>query len=134
MSQIKRASKGKRSNKALTALSIAGVSLAATAASSAAVLVPMGATPAMPLGEEEISGVTLATFHLLDQEKAGVKDDLLQLTRGRGCGCGRGCRGCRGCGGRGCRGCGGGWGGGGCGDCGCGGGWCLSWGGCRPWC
>ena len=137
MSQTKCASKGKRSNKTLTALSVAGVSLAATAASSAAVLVPATA-PAMPLGEEEISGVTLATFHLLDQEKAAVKDDLLQLAGcgrgcgGRGCG-GRGCRGCgRGCGGHGCRG---GWGGcGGCGGCGCGGGWCLSWGGCRPWC
>ena len=82
MSQTKCASKRKKSNKALTALSVAGVSLAATAASSAAALVPMGAVPAMPLGEEEISGVTLATFHLLDQEKAGVKDDLLQLTGG----------------------------------------------------
>ena len=79
MSQIKRASKGKRSNRALTALSVAGVSLAATAASSAAVLSPV-TVPAMPLGEEEISGVTLATFHLLDQEKAAAKDDLLQLT------------------------------------------------------
>ncbi len=85
MSQIKRASKGKRSNRALTALSVAGVSLAATAASSAAVLSPV-TVPAMPLGEEEISGVTLATFHLLDQEKAGAKDDLLQLTGCRGCG------------------------------------------------
>ena len=115
MSQTKCASKGKKSNKALTALSVAGVSLAATAASSAAALVPMGTTPAMPLGEEEISGVTLATFQLLDQEKAGVKDDLLQLTGGQACG-GHGCRalqrlrrrGCRGCGGHGCRG---GWGG-----------------------
>ena len=86
MSQTKCASKGKRSNKTLTALSVAGVSLAATAASSAAVLVPATA-PAMPLGEEEISGVTLATFHLLDQEKAAAKDDLLQLAGGcRGCG------------------------------------------------
>ena len=79
MSQIKCASKGKRSNRALTALSVAGVSLAATAASSAAVLSPV-TVPAMPLGEEEISGVTLATFQLLDQEKAAAKDDLLQLT------------------------------------------------------
>ncbi len=123
MSQTKCASKRKRSNKALTALSVAGVSLAATAASSAAALVPMGAVPAMPLGEEEISGVTLATFHLLDQERAGVKDDLLQLT-----GCRGGCGGCggRGCGGRGCggRGCGGrGCGGHGCGGHGCRGGW-----------
>jgi len=138
MSQTKCASKGKKSNKALTALSVAGVSLAATAASSAAALVPMGTTPAMPLGEEEISGVTLATFQLLDQEKAAAKDDLLQLTgcgRHGGCGgCGRrgGCGGRRGCGGHGCRG-----------------GWAvavvaarlrLRWrlvsvvGGCRPWC
>jgi hypothetical protein len=103
---------------------------------AAAAMLPAGAA-ATPLAEEEISDVTLATFHLYDKENAGVnRSPLLQLTR---CGCGRcGGRGCR-CGGRGCR-CGGrgcrcrGGCGCGCGGCGCGGGWCLSWGGCRPWC
>ncbi|MFY9656600.1 MAG: hypothetical protein WAK01_08440 [Methylocystis sp.] len=93
----------------------------------------------MMLGDEEISGVTLATFHLFDQDAVkSMATDNVQLARG--CGCGRGCggRGCggRGCGGRGwgggCRGCGGGWRGCGWGGCwsGCGGGCCLSWGGC----
>jgi hypothetical protein len=131
MSQTKHASKGKRSKKALSVsvLSVAGMSLAATTGGSEAGMLSPGTAPAQAflaeLAEEEISDVSLATFHLYDNEIVGAKRSLLQLTACGRCGC-RGCRGCRGCGG--CRRCGGG-----CGGCGWGG-CCLSWGGCRPWC
>jgi hypothetical protein len=161
MSQAKRASKGKRPNKALSVLGIAGVSLAASASGSiadipASDVAPQNTVPfQLFLGEEEITDVSLATFHLFDKEDLGARGSRIQVARG-GCGCGHGCGGCgHGCGGRGCggfgrgcggfghgcgrgcfgrgcgrgcfgRGCGCGWGG--CG--GCGGGCCLSWGGC----
>ena len=143
MARAKRASKGGPVNKVASVLGIAGVSLAASASGVSAGM-PMVdlSSPAgedlsrsLMLGDEEISGVTLATFHLFDQDKVkSLAPDGVVLVRG--CGCGRGC-GCRGCGGcRGCRGCGRGCGG--CGGCGgwggcwsgCYGGCCLSWGGC----
>jgi hypothetical protein len=160
MSQAKRASKGKRPTKAVSVLGIAGMSLAASTGGSVADIPSQNTAPfqAITLGEEEISDVSLATFHLFDKENFGTPPSGIQLARG-GCGCGgcghgcggcghgggcgglRGCGGfghggCRGCG-RGCfgRGCGCGWGG--CGGCGWGWGWggcCLSWGGCSPWC
>jgi hypothetical protein len=159
MSQTKRASKGKRPSKAVSVLGIAGASLAASTAGSLADIPSQNSAPFqfITLGEEEISDVSLATFHLFDKEGLGTpQSGLIQLARG-GCGCGHGCGGCgHGCGGcghgiggcghgiggcghgfggcrgcRGCRGCGGAWGG--CGGCGWGwglGGCCLSWGGC----
>ena len=171
MSQTKLASKGKRPSKAASVLGIAGASFAASASGSVADIPARDALPpqnAMPfqlfLGEEDISDVSLATFHLFDKDELGALRGGIQLARG-GCGCGHGCgggcghggfggcghggfggcgRGCgRGCGGcgRGCGGCGWGWRGcgwGGCGGCYWGGGWgwgyCLSWGGCYPWC
>jgi len=180
MPEAKRASKGKRPSKAVSVLGIAGVSLAAstggspadmpaaslaapTAGSVADILWQNTASFQVPtLDEEEISDVSLATFHLFDPENPGNSPPGIQLAaamHGGGCGCGHG-GGCRGCGGRGgfggcrggfggcrgcghgCRGCGvGGCGWGGCGGCGCGGvvwGWgggcCLSWGGCSLWC
>jgi hypothetical protein len=176
MPQAKRASKGKRPSKAVSVLGIAGVSLAASTGGSpadipsASVAAPtVGSVADMlwqntapfqvpTLDEEEISDVSLATFHLFDNENLGNSRSGIQLAAarggcgcghgcgGRGCGgfrgCGHGCRGCgfgcRGCGFGGCRGCG--WGGCGCGWGGCGviwgwgGGCCLSWGGCRLWC
>ncbi|WP_158658888.1 hypothetical protein [Methylocystis bryophila] len=120
-------------------LGIAGVSLAGAAGGAAAGM-PMldfssqGDDMSLMLGDEEISGVTLATFHLFDQDSVkSLGSNNVQLARG--CGCGHGCGGCRGCGGRGCRGCrgcGGGCRGCGWGGCwsGCAGGCCLSWGGC----
>jgi hypothetical protein len=161
MSQTKRSLKGKRPSKAVSVLGIAGASLAASAGGSLAVM-PVADIPSqntapfqfITLGEEEISDVSLATFHLFDKENFGTLPSGIQLARAGGCGCGhgggggcghggggcghgggggfRGCghgcgHGCRGCGGRGCSwgGCGGcGWGWGG------GGGCCLSWGGC----
>src|SRR6516165_1263606 len=103
MSQMKHVSKRKRSKKALSTLGVAGLGVAGLSllpvnASVAAMLSP--GTAVTPLAEEEISDVTLATFHVYGKENTGVsRSPLLQLTR---CGC-RGCgRGCRGCGGR-CR-------------------------------
>ena len=174
MPQANRASKGKRPSKAVSVLGIAGVSLAASTGGSPADM-PLASLAAPTAGsvadtlwqntapfqvprlyEEEISDVSLATFHLLDQENLGNPRSGIELAAVRGgCGCGHGCGGCRGCGGpracgggcrgcggvracgggwRGCRGCGVGWGGcGGCGGCGVGwvGGCGVGWvGGC----
>ena len=170
MPQVKRAAKGKRPNKAVSVLGIAGVSWAASTGGSPADIPPasLASPPAGPvadilwqntapfqipfLHEEEISDVSLATFHLFDKDDLGNSRSGLQLAfRGCGGGCGchggggfhgcgggfhgcgggfRGCGGgCRGCGAgfRGCRGCGVGFGGcgcgGGCGGCGLGWGW-----------
>jgi hypothetical protein len=177
MPQVKRAAKGKRPIKAVSVLGIAGMSLAASTGGSPAdipsaslaeptaglvadILWQNSAPFQIPfLDEEEISDVSLATFHLFDKEDLGNSQSGIRLAAFRGgCGCGHGCggggfRGCgggfRGCGGgfrgcgvgfRGCRGCGVGFRGCGFGGCGCGGGcgwgwgWgggcCLSWGGC----
>ena len=140
MAQAKRASRGKRPSKAVSALGIAGVSLVASTGGSpaempsASLAAPTAGSVAdtlwrntasfqVPsLDEEEISDVSLATFHLFDKEDLGNSVSGMQLAAFRGCGCGHGCGGCRGCGGvRGCRG--GGFGGcrGGCRGCGVGG-------------
>ncbi len=176
MRQAKRASKGKRPGKAVSVLGIAGVSWAASTGGSPADM-PLAPMPAPTAGsavealwrntaafqvptldEEEISDVSLATFHLLDEDNLGSLGSGIQLAafRAGGCGCGHGggCRGCggrgcgggcraggchvggcrvggcRGCGVGGCGGCGGGWGWGGCGGCG----WGYGWGGyCLSW-
>src|ERR1700721_3543609 len=140
MPLVKRAAKGKRPNKAVSVLGIAGVSLAAssagspadnppaslpsTAAGSVADILWQNTAPfQIPfLDEEEISDVSLATFHLFDKDDLGNSESGVQVAF-RGCGGGCGCHGggCRGCGG-GFRGCGGGFRGGGVGVGGCGGG------------
>ena len=172
MPQAKRVSKGKRTRNTVSVLGIAGVSLAASTGGSpaASLIAPTAGSVAdirwqntapfrVPtLDEEEISDVSLATFHLFDKDDLGNSQSGIQVAFrgcGGGCGCGHGCGGgfrgcgggfrgcaggCRGCGVgfRGCRGCGVGFGGcgcgGGCGGCGWGWGWgggcCLSWGGC----
>ena len=147
MSQAKYTSKSPRSRKTLSGktlsvLGLAGVSLAATTAATtnkSMAGMPSPATApvqAFTMGEEEMSDVTLATFHLFDKESVNQSRSMLQLTRCGGCGrCGGGCRGCGGgcriggcgCRGCGCRGCG--FRGCGCRGCGCGGGcggcsWC----------
>ncbi len=172
MSQAKRTSRGKRPSKAVSVLGIAGMSLAASTSGSPADIPPasfggptVGSVADMlwqstapfqipALEDEEISDVSLATFHLFDNENPGNSGSGIQLALRAGCGgcgCGHGCGGARGCGGgcggvracrvggcgvggcRGCRvggcggcgcGCGGGWGG--CGGCG----WGWGWGGC----
>jgi hypothetical protein len=159
MPQAKRNLKVKRPIKAVSMVGIAGAFLASSTSGSVADLPPQSMAPfqVLNLSEEEISDVSLATFHFVDGENLETLLPRIQLARGGcggGCGgCGgrggcagfRGCGGCagfRGCGGcagfRGCGGCAGfrGCGFGGCGGCrgcgwGCGwGGCCLSWGGC----
>lgn len=142
MSQAKRPSKRKNPSKTISVLGIAGISFAASSEGSVAGIAPVSTAPShlLALSDEEISDVSLATFHVFDNEDlAKTQSGLIQMARG-GCGCGHGCgrgcggfRGCgRGCGG--CRGCGGwrgcGWGG--CGGCAWGWGWsyCISRGGC----
>jgi hypothetical protein len=147
MSQAKHPSKRKHPSKAISVLGIAGMSFAASSEGSIADIAPVNAVPShlLALGDEEIADVSLATFHVFDNENfAKPQSGLVQMARG-GCGCGHGCgggRGCggfRGCGGRGCggcrgcgvgwRGCGGGWGG--CGGCAWRwGAYCISRGGC----
>ena len=152
MPQVKRAAKGKRPNKAVSVLGIAGVSLAASTGGSPADIPPasLASPPAgsvadilwqntapfqIPfLDEEEISDVSLGTFRLFDKDDLGNSHSGIQVAFrgcGGGCGCGHGCGGgFRGCGGgfHGCgggfRGCGGGFRGCGVGfgGCGCGGG------------
>ena len=137
MRRVKQASKKKRATKAaaLKVMGAAGLGLSLVGSASASA-VPTAGVPQSDntspnqrfvLGEEEMSDVSLATFHLFDRENFG---NGVQLARGcGGCGCGhggggcgggRGCGGFRGCGGGGfvgCRGCGGFRG---CGGCGCG--------------
>src|SRR5271168_3040861 len=129
MPEAKRASKGRRPNKAVSLLGIAGVSLAASTGGwsaetrSASFAAPTAgsvgdtiwqntASFQVPsLDEEEISDVSLATFHLFDKENLGNSQSGIQLAFracGGGCGCGHGGGGFRGCGGGfrggGCRG------------------------------
>lgn len=165
MQRVKQASKKKRITKtAVPALGAAGLTFSLAGGASTSV-VPAGdvqqrpnSAPALAitLGEEELADVSLATFHLFDNENVLFDDENfgsgVQLAQrgcrgcggARGCGGFRGCGGCRGCGGRGCRGCrcGIGIGCGGCGGCGVGiglgwglgcAGCCASWGRCR-WC
>ena len=148
--RAKRNLKVKRPSKVVSVAGIAGAFLASSTSRSVANVLPQSMAPfqVLNLGEEEISDVTLATFHFVDGESPETPLPRVQLARG---GCGGGCGGCggrgggcggfRGCGGcahggcAGFRGCGRGCGFGGCGGCawgwGCGwGGCCLSWGGC----
>jgi hypothetical protein len=104
MTQARRRSIRKR-GKAALALGAAGVSLVMTGGASATA--PTVATTTDPtqdnarqffLGEEEISDVSLATFHVFDKENPPLGGGI-KLARG-------GCGGCGGCGhGGGCGGC-----------------------------
>ena len=102
MPQAKRASRGKRPSKAVSVLGIAGVSLAASTGGSPADM--LSASLAAPtagsatdtlwrntapfqvptLDEEEISDVSLATFHLFDKEDIGNPRSGIQLAAFRG--------------------------------------------------
>src|SRR6202050_5267150 len=110
MPQAKRPAKGKRPNKAISVLGIAGVSWAASTGGSPAEMPASFAAPtacsvadlvwqnAAPfrvptLDEEEISDVSLATFHLFDKDNLGNSQSGIQLAAfhgGGGCGCGHG--------------------------------------------
>ena len=128
MPRVKQASKQTPTTKAaaVTALSAAGLGLS-LAGSASASTVPIADVPQTDgfspnqrfvLSEEEMADVSLATFHVFDNEK--LRGDMQLAVVVRGCRCG-GCRGCGGCAWRGCR----------CGGCGGCGGCCISWGRCR---
>ena len=132
MSRVKQASTKKRVTKAaLPALGAAGLTFSLTGGASASAVpiadvqqqtTNLAPNLALMLGEEEIADVSLATFHVFDNENVGSGVQVAW----RGCGGCRGCRGCRCAGCRACRGCGG--------ACGCGvacGSCCASWGVCR---
>jgi hypothetical protein len=74
MSQAKRAAKGKRPSKAVSVLGIAGASLAVSTNASLADIPSQHTAPFqfITLGEEEISDVSLATFHLFYKEGHGT--------------------------------------------------------------
>jgi hypothetical protein len=127
MKQTRRSSLRKR-GKAALALGGAGVSLVMTGGASASTPATTMAEPSQDnarrfiLGEEEISDVSLATFHVFDRENPALSQGI-RVAAG-GCGHGGGCGGC-GHGG----GCGGCAHGGGCGGCAHAGG-CAHPGGC----
>ena len=91
MPQTKHISKAKRSNKTASVLGIAGVSLTATAGGSAAALPAqfVGAFNPPTFYDEEISDVSLATFHVFNPESPETPQLGIQLAHG-GCGCGHG--------------------------------------------
>src|SRR4029077_3000546 len=92
MPQTKRAAQRKRRSKVVLALGAAGLSLTLVNSASAAIGGMNGASPA-PVGkqlyEEEISDVSLATFHFFDRENAGTHGRRARLAMGAG-----GCAGC----------------------------------------
>jgi hypothetical protein len=94
MSHGKQAStKRKRSNNAVPVLSVAGLSLSLASGASAAIGKPAAdvLTPKtemsqeITLCEEEISDVSLATFYIFDDERAGTSRRGLKLAGGGGC-------------------------------------------------
>ncbi|MGO9701733.1 MAG: hypothetical protein ACLPX7_20990 [Xanthobacteraceae bacterium] len=103
MSQVKQASKRKRSRKAIPILGAAGLSLSLAGGAAAAIGAPatdMTTRPAnvsqkTSLAVEEISDVSLATFYVFDKEQATTPRPVLRLAMSA---CG-GCAGCAGCGG-----------------------------------
>jgi hypothetical protein len=49
--------------------------------------------PEITLGDEEVSDVSLATFHVVDKENAADGQRLSRKNPGGGCGCAHGCGG-----------------------------------------
>ena len=98
MPRAKRNLKVKRPSKVLSVAGIAGAFLASSTSRSVANILPQSIAPfpVLNLGEEEISDVTLATFHFVDGESLETSLPRVQLARG---GCGGGCGGCGGHGG-----------------------------------
>jgi len=101
MSHAKQASNRKRKRKAVPVLGAAGLSLSLASGTSAIA----GSAPDMltssprvgheiTLRDEEISDVSLATFHVFDRENIGRTAQLrVRLAMAGGCGC-AGCAGC----------------------------------------
>ena len=99
MSHAKQASmKRKRRINTVPVLSAAGLSLSLASGASAAIgrpavdmLMPKtGISHEITLYEEEISDVSLATFYIFDNERAGTVRRGRKLAQGGGCGCGGG--------------------------------------------
>ena len=93
MPQMKRAAQRKRRGKVVLA---AGLSLSLASSASAAIGGMNGASSApvsKQLYEEEISDISLATFHVFDRENAGTHGRRTRLAMAAG-----GCAGCAGCG------------------------------------
>ena len=94
MSQTKQAAQRKRRRKVVIALGAAGLSLSLGSSASAAIGGVNGASSApKQLYEEEISDVSLATFHVFDRENVGTHGRRTRLAMAAG-----GCAGCAGCG------------------------------------
>jgi len=104
MSQDKAASKRKR-RKAVPVLGAAGLSLTLASGASAAIDRPAAdmttrhapVTQEITLAEEDMSGVSLATFHVFDKDASGARELAAGGRGGRalgggcgGCGCGHG--------------------------------------------
>jgi hypothetical protein len=104
MAQARTASKRKRRSKTMPVLGAAGLSLTLVSGASADIAraaADMTASQApvtreITLAEEDISGVSLATFRVLDRENAVEPPRGQRLAMGA---CGGGCSGCGGCGG-----------------------------------
>src|SRR5262249_60810566 len=85
MPQTKRAAQRKRRSKVVLALGAAGLSLSLASSASAAIGGTNGASSApvsKQLYEEEISDVSLATFHVFDRENAGTHGGRARLAMG----------------------------------------------------
>jgi hypothetical protein len=96
MLHAKQASKRKRRGKAIPVLGAAGLSLSLVSGASAAsgpvadmLTRNTGVNHQITLCEEEISDVSLATFHVFDNENAGAFRRGVNFAGG-GCGCGQG--------------------------------------------
>ena len=93
MPQSKRTAQRKRRSKVVLALGAAGLSLSLASSASAAVgrMNGAGSVPvSKQLYEEEISDVSLATFHVFDKES--TRRPSARLAQSGGCGgCGCGC-------------------------------------------
>ena len=96
----KRSCIGKRRSKALPALGFAGMSLSmasgvcASTSEASANTSPPSQKHELFLGEEEISDVSLATFHVFDKENAGPPPLFQKPRLARGCGCACSCAPC----------------------------------------
>src|SRR6516165_10023832 len=94
MPPTKRVTPWKRRSKVVLALGAAGLSLSLASSASAAIGGMNGASSApvsKQLYEEEISDISLATFHAFDRENAGTHERRTRLAMAAGgCACGIG--------------------------------------------
>ena len=100
MSRTKETGKRKRRRKVLpAALGAAGLSLSMASGACAASAAATAKAPAQTstasseiiLADEELSDVSLATFHVFDKEGGGAVRSRLRFAMASGCGCGCGC-------------------------------------------